>query len=154
MNWLLAGVLVSCAIGSGDAGATTCQLNQADFGKTRQQVRNCQGKKCGANTGHDCGPLGVEITPNPVRGNVGRPVRIRIDSTEMCNGQSVRELRGHIKWEAGSTCELTDTWGFVEHTYASAGDYTIEVEVTCKCYDEGGESSCVSKGATRVQIAP
>ena len=72
-----------------------CPLDQANFGKTRQQVRDCQGKNCpGVNTPHDCGPLGVEITPNPVAGVPGKPIRIRLDSTQMCNGQSVKGFKG------------------------------------------------------------
>ena len=134
--------------------AQSCALNQSGFGQTRQALRNCQGRNCGADTPHDCGPLDVEITPKQGTGIVGKAFQIRIDSTQMCNGQSVRNFTGRIKWEAGSTCNLPDSWGWVEHTYAAGGTYTIEIEMSCDCYDPTGASRCTSKGTSTVKINP
>src|SRR5262245_45043296 len=56
------------------------------FGETRQQKRKCQGKGCsGANTGHDCGPEDIEITPRQITTKPGEMVCIRFDGTTLCN---------------------------------------------------------------------
>jgi hypothetical protein len=137
-----------------------CQLRQDGFGESRQTKRHCQGKTCaGVNTPWDCGTTDVEITPSPVHGKVGTPVEIRIDATSACNGQSIKGLKSWIKWEAGSTCDLTDTWGYISHTYRTGGRYTIEIGMTYTCYDETlsgkyNHSNCQSTGSVPVVIDP
>ncbi|MFL6261526.1 MAG: hypothetical protein ACJ76Y_17670 [Thermoanaerobaculia bacterium] len=139
--------------------AQQCQLRQDNFGESRQTKRHCQGKNCsGVNTPWDCGTTDVEITPSPVHGKVGTPVEIRIDATSACNGQSVKDFKGSIKWEAGSTCDLSDSWGYVSHTYRTGGSYMIEIEMTYTCYDTGSgkyeHSDCQSTGSVPVYINP
>src|SRR5436305_9616675 len=110
-------VLVIFVFSQSIVQADNCMLKKDGFGETRQQKRRCQGKNCpGVNTPWDCGTEDVEISPSPVHGKVGVPITIRIDATSSCNGQSVKNFRGSVKWETGSTCNLTDSYGYISHT--------------------------------------
>jgi hypothetical protein len=128
--------------------------NGEQFGESRQHKRNCQGTGCGAATGHDCGPLDVEISSNPAVGKVGEPLTLKYDGTPICNGQSVQELITEVKWDAGGPMRLDDAYGFATKTYQTAGGYEVSFEVRCRCFDPKGSSYCVAKGSVHVSIKP
>jgi len=138
-------VIISLILfGSGAAFAQT--FTQSGWqGPTRQGQR-------GVNTGHDCGPSDVQITPTFVTATVGRPVEIRFDASSMCNGQTTTGQRGTITWEVGGVQSIPATWGIATHTYNQPTSETIEIEILCTCSDSGGSSNCTATGSVPVLV--
>jgi hypothetical protein len=125
------------------------------FGETWQQSRHCQGKSCpGVRTAHECGPNQIRFSPNPIVAKQGQPMTVRFDATAACNGQSVEDFSGTVTWKAGSVTPLADSYGFGTYTYSLPGFQQIRMQMSYRCTDTSGASSCSSVGVVSVNVAP
>ena len=147
INWKFVALLAG-AISTAPAFAQTSLIdpNGIPFGQTRQQARGCQGKQCpGVKTAYECGTNDIQFSPNPIQARQGQPMTIRFDATTMCNGQTIENFVGTVKWETGGNSQLSDAYGFATYTYTQAGQQQVGMQMNYHCKDVTGSTPCSSQ---------
>lgn len=153
-------------------GGAAAQYSYAPFpaAESRQNTPPVSSRQV---PGCDCGTKTVAV-PSSITTRVGTPVTLRYDASNICQGQTVRDLNGKefgkgfasagkVQWEIGAVQTLPDAYGVATYDkgYSQAGSSTATVTVSVQCYDVGAKCKssthynvCTATGTVPVNIVP
>lgn len=128
-------------------------FRDTSFATKNSEGCNYAGCQCGADT--------TITIPEPPAGNVGQPLLVKYDGSNVCRGCGFTDFSGTLRWTPMEKNEMVTDHdnasqpgiaGVVSVIYDRPGSYPLSAEFTARCNNNGETCSCTVSGTTTVTV--